>query len=76
MNKLNFKNIYKFKNTKIYVLIITQKNKLLKSNNIKYDWGRSGPNFIKLLSRKYCLANFCAKQKMGGAPVTTNFMHF
>ena len=30
-----------------------------------------GPNVIKLFSRKYCLANFYAKQKIVGAPVTT-----
>ncbi len=28
-----------------------------------------GPDFIKLLSRIYCLAKFFAKQSMSGAPV-------
>ena len=29
------------------------------------------PNFIKLLSRKYCLTNFLAKQNLSWAPATT-----
>ena len=28
-------------------------------------------NFIKLLSRKYCLTNFFAKQNIRGGPVAT-----
>ena len=32
------------------------------------------PNFIKLLCRNYCLANFYAKQKMGHAPVYNNWL--
>ena len=30
-----------------------------------------GPNFISLLSRKYCLTNFFAKQEWSGSRVTT-----
>ena len=30
-----------------------------------------GSNFVKLLSRKYRLTKFFAKQKLSGAPVTT-----
>ena len=31
----------------------------------------SGPNFIKILSQKYCLKNFFPKRKLGGVPATT-----
>ena len=42
--------------------------------NTKSNYNRPWPNFIKLLSSKYCSKFFPAKQKLIGAPVTT--IHF